>query len=1453
MRRPAAVAISILWFSLAGTVEAQTTVTFATPGTTSWTAPAGVTSATVQAWGGGGAGGGATGNPAEGGGGAGGQYASSVVAVTPGNSYSVVVGSGGTGGTGNGGAGGSSTFNGTSVVARGGAAGAGAAANRSGGAAGAGSSAGGVGSTVYAGGSGSAGAATAGGCQAGGAGGGGAGSGGAGGDASGNTGGAGRANGGGAGANASNSSGNGSAGNDAGGGGAGACAETNTNRSGGAGGDGMVTITYIPTATVVSISLAGSSPTSAASVSWTVSFSASVTGIAAGNFALVNTGLGGTPAITSVTGSGTTWTVSASTGAGSGTLGLNMVSATGVSPSVTNLPFTGQVYSIIHICSTPPWYDAAWQYRKAITIDHTKVGGTLANFPVLVSVTDANLQAGAQASGNDILFTDSSGTAKLAHEIELYTGATGQLIAWVSVPGLSASADTVIYMYYGNASAPAQQNPSAVWDANYSGVWHLKETGNGSAGEYKDSTANANNARGGNGSSAATPSRVAGKIGFGQNFNGSQLINGTSGSMPAVNGNQTMSFWYEVAANPPSTRTNFLTLRTTGGGSANQAVFVGAVSSPCLSYTSPIGATQWGGACTVDANAPVAGSWHYYVLTHSGTTNTLYMDGAQVATSTAALQTGAVGEFIWGSYDTAPAEPLTGLMDETRVSNTPRSAAWILTEYNNQSAPATFLGLGAQQSASTSCYTYYSISYPGGSTGLTCEASQVTITAKDSSNNPAAPSSGTVLSISTSTGAGVWTGLVAGAGTLSGYGANNGAASYVWAGGENSITLNLRQNTPATINVNLSDSNAKIENSGTDDPSITFANTAFRVTDAAGTAAATLGTQIAGKPSNAGFGAQTRYLQAMRTDTSTGACTTLFQSKTVSVGLAGARINPTGGASALSVQNSGGTMQAIGTGAGAAGAYTNVSLAFDAQSKAPLVVSYPDAGSVALYAQYALPSPPAGTYVSGSSNTFVVRPFGLRVSGVTTAASPSASSPVFAKAGASFNTTLTAVAWKTGDDADVNGVPDSDAQIASNAATPNFGQESTPASATLSHTLNAPAGGNAGTLGGSTTFSGFSAGLKTQAVNWSEVGFIDLHAQSANYLASGQNVSDSSAGLTGVGRFMPDHFALSGGVLTNRAAAACAPASAFSYLGEGMRLQFTLTAQSTANSTTQNYNTASGFAKLPTVPSGMGFGAVNGTTNLTSRLDLGNSGALSWSAGATSVDYTLAVNRASPDNPDGPFAAAKIGVAPSDGDGVALASAAYDIDVDNNSVNEHKQVGAGTLLLFGRLMLRNALGTKAAALSVPIAAQVWQGTAFTPNPLDSCTVIPRSAIVLDGYAGALAPGGGNCKTFVQQNPVAFSAGVGTLTLAAPTGGASGSVRLTPNLGTAASGNYCASAAGGETPASAAALGYLLGRWNDMLDPDGNASTMYDDNPSARAAFGLYGSQPDRLIYHRENY
>ncbi|MGZ5092074.1 MAG: hypothetical protein ACXWIP_12840, partial [Burkholderiales bacterium] len=103
-----------------------------------------------------------------------------------------------------------------------------------------------------------------------------------------------------------------------------------------------------PSATTVSINRAGADPSNAATVAWTVTFSSSVSGVDASAFTLAATGISGA-FISSVTGSGTTWTVTANTGIGSGTLGLNQTGAGSVSPTLIGT-FTGQVYTIT---STP--------------------------------------------------------------------------------------------------------------------------------------------------------------------------------------------------------------------------------------------------------------------------------------------------------------------------------------------------------------------------------------------------------------------------------------------------------------------------------------------------------------------------------------------------------------------------------------------------------------------------------------------------------------------------------------------------------------------------------------------------------------------------------------------------------------------------------------------------------------------------------------------------------------------------------------------------------------------------------------------------------------------------------------------------------------------------------------------------------------------------------------------
>lgn len=91
--------------------------------------------------------------------------------------------------------------------------------------------------------------------------------------------------------------------------------------------------------------------------------------------------------------------------------------------------------------------------------------------------TTANGGHVANSNGYDILFFSSDGSEQLDHEIELYNGTIGQLIAWVRIPTLDYDDDTVIKMCYGNSAiSTSQENVSGVWDSNYQQVLHLKES-----------------------------------------------------------------------------------------------------------------------------------------------------------------------------------------------------------------------------------------------------------------------------------------------------------------------------------------------------------------------------------------------------------------------------------------------------------------------------------------------------------------------------------------------------------------------------------------------------------------------------------------------------------------------------------------------------------------------------------------------------------------------------------------------------------------------------------------------------------------------------------------------------------------------------------------------------------------------------------------------------------------
>jgi hypothetical protein len=208
-------------------------------------------------------------------------------------------------------------------------------------------------------------------------------------------------------------------------------------QSGVHGGNGLVTITYTSpdstAPTVSSINRASSNPTNTTgNVDWTVTFSENVTGVNASDFALLNSGLGGSPTISSVTqgANASVYTVTASSGTGSGTLGLNLndddsiadgagnkLGGTGTGTAgggqTGNGSFTGEVYTIDRAAPTvtgaavkgdAPDFTGAANY----------VADTWTNKDVRVTFTCADTGGSSltSASGNDVqtFTTETSGT-----------------------------------------------------------------------------------------------------------------------------------------------------------------------------------------------------------------------------------------------------------------------------------------------------------------------------------------------------------------------------------------------------------------------------------------------------------------------------------------------------------------------------------------------------------------------------------------------------------------------------------------------------------------------------------------------------------------------------------------------------------------------------------------------------------------------------------------------------------------------------------------------------------------------------------------------------------------------------------------------------------------------------------------------------------------------------------
>ena len=346
----------------------------------------------------------------------------------------------------------------------------------------------------------------------------------------------------------------------------------------------------------------------------------------------------------------------------------------------------------------------SYGYMRAIVIDHTKIPNTdQANFPFLFNTTDPLLASTANnghvtnPNGYDIIFTsDPAGQNLLNYEMEEYNPATGQVVAWVAIPTLSHTTDTVLYMFYGNpAIAAPQQNPAAVWDANFMGVWHVP---NGTQLSLADSTTNGDNGTD-NGATA-----TAGQVDGGMLTNGSTYatIGASANLANLAHGNATFSAWVNNTGN------GGIILGKAGFSEGGWTLGLDQFNTPEIILYDADGGGSYPGAISL------ASGWNYVAATVAQNTGTpsqnqvsLYVNGVLSGSGAATFSnpiddTAFPAYLAWnddsGDLDDTVFGSIVGAEDEFRISNISRSSDWIAAEYNNQASPSTFYALYPENS-----------------------------------------------------------------------------------------------------------------------------------------------------------------------------------------------------------------------------------------------------------------------------------------------------------------------------------------------------------------------------------------------------------------------------------------------------------------------------------------------------------------------------------------------------------------------------------------------------------------------------------------------------------------------------------------------------------------------------------------------------------------------------------
>lgn len=313
------------------------------------------------------------------------------------------------------------------------------------------------------------------------------------------------------------------------------------------------------------------------------------------------------------------------------------------------------------------WFNTDWLQRIPLNINVGQVPSVQNNFPLLINDTYTDLIGAVEA---ELRFTGED-NIQLPYEIESFDNLTGELVAWIKKPTVSDG--DILYIYFDSFGASDEQNKTAVWDENYTSVYHLGD-------DVLDSTDFANDM------TDFSTTIVPGMINSGREFAGN------TGSYTIINpysGFPTSEITCEYWVKSIGTNDGMVSYGTGSSGDAN--VFLTIRQNDFLTTINNIGFTS--GISINDGN------FHHVVVTWKATdSNTkMYIDGVLLTTTVStpsnladggALVLGQDQDSLGGGFNSN--QSLDGILDEVRISNIVRSADYITTSFNNQNNPGAF-------------------------------------------------------------------------------------------------------------------------------------------------------------------------------------------------------------------------------------------------------------------------------------------------------------------------------------------------------------------------------------------------------------------------------------------------------------------------------------------------------------------------------------------------------------------------------------------------------------------------------------------------------------------------------------------------------------------------------------------------------------------------------------------